>query len=233
MIRTVMGNRQFFYVGTFGHFHRLFPAAVAPALESRKFFRRVVAIVNQKIRPLGKIHDSFIDLVAMFDIRTEYHYFPINPVNSIAVSITRVLMFADLKFATAFGYKIFFGYKEEDLSAHAFKRDGKKVLLHLRFEYALDVFSVTLPADGGNDKPALWIVGRFKKWQALNVVPVKMGKAKITMPVDTDVGIPHHLFAKIPDPCAGIKNNRSFLPLDQDTGRISPEFLVFWSTRWN
>lgn len=226
VIRIVMGKRQPFDPGALGHFYRLFPTAVSPALFLLQLLRRILRVVNKQIGALRKLDHPAVDAVGMLDVRAKHQHPPVHVANAVAVRAAGVMMLERLDVFSLFGKTVHLRLMKIERRAHFIQRNGKIFALHGRGKDVFQIFEMPALADGADGKVAPAIVRRQKEGKALQVIPVKMRKA------DEDVFIllmpaGEQVFSEIADAGAGVQDGNVVIGVRQHHARrVAAKFLI-------
>ena len=172
VVGIVMKQDQFFYTGLYGQPHRIVHAAVAPANMRLIFRATILGVEYEHVRTANEFqHIPVIPGVSRFGVRKKRYEArrgkqPVTDGESGMVGALGTYQ------RVADGKVKFLQFLDFDIAGQMGERHWKISAFHLASERGDQTFARTIAAQ--NAQSAARLINRRKKWQALNVIPVRV-----------------------------------------------------------
>lgn len=226
MVGIMVGQDQFFDSGKPGAFDGLLIAGMAPTAVADEFLRGELRIVEEKIGPAAELDRGRVESFAVLDVGANHDGFP-TPDDTIAVSAPGMPVFLRGHDGFWEGTDGRVGEQEFEIGSHIAQLHGEILVLHWYGENPFQVRDRSLATQREERDLLSFDVGGFEKWQALNVVPVEVGK-RDDYGLLPEILVLHDLLTEAPYSCAGIDNPDIYRVVrgDEDAAGAPPELVV-------
>src|SRR5579872_5694781 len=225
MLGVMVEEDQFLGAAFHHDIHRLAPVRVSPAaLAGGVLFRKVLRVIDEQVGAFGELAYVLVeDRMSGFVIR-RVHDDLIIGLNAEAQAALRMVQPHRLDHAIIERDAVFFDVVEVAMRGHLAHIDGEVGVAHLLFDRALQA---TAAARRVKEEIIVRIgIQRSEERDALNMIPVEMGKKDVRMHRLFAVFL-QQLFAQIPESGAAVEDIDLPVDTDFDAGGVAPISQVF------